>query len=267
MLFNGTLELHSLNSQRYHSCFYKPPCGRERSCHLLFLLFFSLSLSLAGQFLKFQAEEWVVLEECWRARSYLTRHRWNMALCSLSWVDVSSFFLVSGQFHCSPGDSPLQRPLIFPSLISHSQFLPGLLGYDLHLQLLSVEIFGFSQMHLNIRDPGDPRSTLCPTCSMSESTHIFLPAANKDQRLIPAQIPCFFCLWPLSFLRDEPNINPLCAPLVKGTSKAGVIEASLLTLGTRNAALPPLPSSSKRAYSVRHPGGDSAQHRATSVCK
>ena len=74
-----------------------------------------------------------------------------MALCSLSWVDVSSFFLVSGQFPCSPGDSPLQRPLIFASLINQLQFLPVLLGYDLHLQLLSVEIFGFSQTHLKVR--------------------------------------------------------------------------------------------------------------------
>ena len=164
-----------------------------------------------------------------------------MALCFLSWVGVSSFFLVSGQFPCSPGDSPLQRPLIFSSLINQFQFLPVLLGYDLHLQLLSVEIFGFSQTHLKVRDPDDPRSTLCPTCSISEGTHIFLPAANKDQRVIPAQIPRFFCPWPLSFLRDEPNINPLCAPLVKHTFKAGVIEASLLTPGTRDEALPPPP--------------------------
>lgn len=175
MLFSGTLGLHSLNSALSLFCFYKPQCGRERSCHLLFLLLFSLSLSLASKFLKFQAEEWVILEECWRERSYLTRHRWNMALCSLLWVDVSSF-LISGQFHCSPGDSPLQRPLIFSSQL---QFLPVLLGYDLHLQLLSAEIFVFSQMHLQVRNPDDPRPALCPTCSVSESTHIFLPAANK----------------------------------------------------------------------------------------
>lgn len=156
-----------------------------------------------------------------------------------------SFFLVSGQFPCSPGDSPLQRPLIFASLINQLQFLPVLLGYDLHLQLLSVEIFGFSQTHLKVRTQMTLDQRSCPACIWEH--HI--PSCSKQGlRLIPAQIPCFFCLWPLSFLRDEPNINPLCAPLVKHTFKAGVIEASLpwhLGQGMQHCPAPhPHPSSS-----------------------
>lgn len=145
-----------------------------------------------------------------------------MTSCSPNPADVSSCFLVSGAsswFLWRP-PPPLGSPLILEecisSLIGQLQFFLQLLVYEVYLQLLAARILCL-RCTLEVRVQDDPRPTLCPMCSLSENTRIFLPATNKDSGLIPAQILLFSCLCPLSFLRCEPSISPLCAPPVKDT--------------------------------------------------